>query len=858
MKKNKLLLLITILFIFIFSLSFNENNNKLFYYSYDEKIFLTESPNKISITYDSLSDNSQFDRIIKGITNNYDKKKSGNSTIIQVETEDIANRLIAALKNDRHILYVSKVLLDQNKTEMSCNNEILLKFKANISQKSRDSLFARLNLKKGSANDIFDKLIVSDSNVDVLSLANQIQESGLVIFSHPNFLIERIYCNYIPNDPYFNKQFYLHNTGQQINDGRSGTPGADIKATEAWDVTKGNSNITIAVLDMGVTSNHPDLPNTRQVRLTGSNYYGTNPNDPSPNNTLDFHGDASAGIIAATQDNNEGISGIAPNCKIMPVNIGGLDIAYVNVSVLSSAINFARTNGADIIYNGWSTTGGYPNQFPAIVNAINDAVTNGRNGKGCVVICVPINGLVYVSFPANVEVAGVLSVGASDRNDNVATYSPFSRGGGTGPGNYPMFGQLIDIVAPSHQAYAAPEGLEVWTMDNPNTNGTNPYPADSRFYHPPTTGEQLPGSGSNFQSYTGRFGGTSAAGPQVAGAAALLLSLNPNLTQQQVFNILTTNADKVGGYDYNYYVTNPNSQYYADYGRSREMGYGRLNIFKSLCSIYTPSLSISGNSSFCSGSQNYSVANALSSATVSWAVAPTGVATLGNTVGSSTSLTAVGAGFVTLTATINQCAQQPIVLNYSVHIGSYTSSDYTLSASGPGSTGSTQPLYWCPNQTYSFTISGVNASNYQWTIPSGWTLNYQSNYLCVLKAPTSSYPPTGQVEVTFTEPCGTQITKTFFVAYSGSSCSGTDPKFTFSPNPASSYLYVAVASGYTSTTKIQRIQIINTSNYITVFDQSYGTPGALSAYITTSVFQSGTYTLRIYDGSSWAVYQFVR
>lgn len=857
MKKNKLFLLITILFSLIFSFSFNKNNNPLFYYSYNEKIILTESPNKIVVTSDTLLDNNQFDGIINSITNNYDKKKSGNVTIIQVETEEIASRLIGAFKSNKHVLHVSKVLLDKNNTEMSCNNEILLKFKKNIAEKYRDSLLDRFNLKKSAANDIFDKLIVLDSKEDVLSVANQIQESGLVIFSHPNFLIERIYCNYIPNDPYFNKQFYLYNTGQQINDGRSGTTGADIKATEAWDITKGNNNITIAVLDMGVTSNHPDLPNTRQIRLAGSNYYGTNPNDPSPNNALDFHGDASAGIIAATQDNNEGISGIAPNCKIMPINIGGLDITYVNVSVLSSAINFARVNGADVIYNGWSTSGGYPNQFPAIVDAINNAVTNGRSGKGCVVIFVPLNGVGYVSFPANVEVGGVLSVGASDRNDNVAAYSPWCR---WFPSNtsYPMFGQLIDIVAPSHKAYSTSEGLEVWTMDNPNTNGANPYPADSRFYHPPVAGEQLPPAGSNFQAYTGRFGGTSAAGPQVAGAAALLLSLNPNLTQQQVFNLLTTNADKVGGYDYNYYITNPNSQHYADYGRSREMGYGRLNIFKALCSIYSPSLSISGVQSFCSGTQNYTVANVLSTATATWSVSPTGIATLGNTVGLSTSLTAVGAGFVTLTATINQCAQQPVVVNYSIHIGSYTSSDYTLSASGPGSTGSTQPLYWCPNQTYSFTISGGNASNYQWTIPSGWTLNYQSNYLCVLKAPASSYPPTGQVEVTFTEPCGTPITKSFFIAYSSSSCSGTDPRFTFSPNPAPSYLYVAVASGYTSTTKIQRIQIINTSNYITVFDQSYGTSGTLSAYVTTSGFQSGTYTLRIYDGTTWAVYQFVR
>jgi hypothetical protein len=63
----------------------------------------------------------------------------------------------------------------------------------------------------------------------------------------------------IPNDPYFNKQYYFHNTGQTggIND-------ADIDAPEAWNISTGSSNIIVAVVDEGIMS-HPDLPASRIV-----------------------------------------------------------------------------------------------------------------------------------------------------------------------------------------------------------------------------------------------------------------------------------------------------------------------------------------------------------------------------------------------------------------------------------------------------------------------------------------------------------------------------------------------------------------------------------------------------------------
>jgi len=112
------------------------------------------------------------------------------------------------------------------------------------------------------------------------------------------------------------------------------------------------------------------------------------------------------------------------------------------------------------------------------------------------------------------------------------------------------------------------ETFEAWSIDIPNNVGYNPWPqfvtSGNLSIVPPAVGEQLPNAGINFQAYTGRFGGTSHSCQVVAGVAALVLSANPNLTQQQVFNIITGTADQVGGYVY----TN---------GRSNELGFGRVN-----------------------------------------------------------------------------------------------------------------------------------------------------------------------------------------------------------------------------------------------------------------------------------------
>jgi subtilisin family serine protease len=265
------------------------------------------------------------------------------------------------------------------------------------------------------------------------------------------------------------------------------------------------------------------------------------------------HGNSCAGVIAATMDNNEGIAGIAPNCKIMPLR---WDDATTSEQ-MADAIEFAVDDGANIISNSWSyrNSGSYPNLIPAIVAAIQYAINNGVvvtfSAGNTAQHTIGYNG--YVAFPANANVNGLLAVGASDRYDKQSDYSPTNL--------------LIDIVAPSHRAYPSSistETFEMWTIDIPGNTGYNPWPSTGT--HPPVTGEILPNNGINNLAYTGRFGGTSHACPVVAGVAALMLSVNPNLTPQQIFTTLTSTADKVGGY------------FYSN-GKCNQMGYGRVNAY---------------------------------------------------------------------------------------------------------------------------------------------------------------------------------------------------------------------------------------------------------------------------------------
>jgi len=344
-------------------------------------------------------------------------------------------------------------------------------------------------------------LDVVDIN-QVLLLANKLQESGLVEWATPDLYAEVTHYA----DPLFSQQFQMNNTGQTI-DGFSGTNDMDCNALEAWGITLGSSSITVAVIDDGVEAHEDLVTGSGASRVLGG-FTPANNGNGTPNSAGE-HGEACAGIVAASH-NNLGVQGVAPNVFLRSVNIfaGG-----ETAQDIANGITWAKNNGADVMSNSWGYTS-CTFSSSAISSAISDAVNNGRGGLGCVMVFASGNGYkTCVDFPA--KLSTVIAVGAFG-NDGIKS-------------DYSNSGPTLDICAPSNDISSSGflTGAGVRTID------------------------RMGSAGYSSGNYTNTFGGTSAACPVVAGVAALVLSVNPALTDAEVKNILYSTSNDMGasGFD---------------------------------------------------------------------------------------------------------------------------------------------------------------------------------------------------------------------------------------------------------------------------------------------------------------------
>ena len=446
-------------------------------------------------------------------------------------------------------------------------SRIMIRFNESVNQAVRDSVASEygLSIKDTSISEL---LMIFQTSNDPLQISNDLYSTGLVKFAIPDFYSTDLVKTTSANDEFYSKQWYLHNTGQLTNDGHYGTVDADIDAPEAWAITKGSSFITIAVIDEGVPSSHVDLPSSRIIIKNGSNFGNGNADEPYPDystSASNNHGLACAGVIGATH-NTIGIAGVAPLCKIMPVKISFATATTSGSSVSDciKAVKFAADEGADIISNSWGFSSSSPNSAVLVfADAVEYAIDAGA------IVLFPAGNTAdrssgntgFVIFPSNDGIEGLITVGASDRDNQVANYSPN--------------GLYLDIVAPSHTAYNSQdidESLNIWTLDLPDNEGSNPWKLSGATI--PVYNEKLPGSGVSYKDFTGRFGGTSAAVPQAAGVSALVKSVNMCIGPHGVKHILQYSADKIPGYDYNYHPYYP--------GLSEEVGYGKLNAHKAV------------------------------------------------------------------------------------------------------------------------------------------------------------------------------------------------------------------------------------------------------------------------------------
>ena len=307
---------------------------------------------------------------------------------------------------------------------------------------------------------------------------------------------------------------------------------ANINIQKAWEITKGE-NIRVAVFDTGVQKNHPDLVDNIYggVDATGHHTGGDIYNE------YDRHGTSCAGIIGAKGNNSIGIVGVSYEGLIVPIKmantiiISGKDYMDITDCRYAFSLVSALNMGVRIFSNSWSSSG---STFKCMKNNINFCINKPFSGKGCVFVFSSGNkSKSKVGFPSSL--ANVLSVGAIDKDGSCAIFS-----------NY---GWNLNLVAP---------GVGIYTTDRTGNNGyTN-------------------------SDYDTAFGGTSAACPFVAGVAALVLSVNPNLTQREVRYIIESTCQKIQP------ETNPTAYVYANIPGhpsgtwSERMGYGLVDAYKAV------------------------------------------------------------------------------------------------------------------------------------------------------------------------------------------------------------------------------------------------------------------------------------
>ncbi|MFO7789975.1 MAG: S8 family serine peptidase [Bacteroidales bacterium] len=377
-----------------------------------------------------------------------------------------------------------------NKTIDESIENVLIKYNASFYEKDKYGVY-------------FYKVINAKNAFD---LSAELFEKGFVEYAEPVFTTEYK----LDGDPYYDEQYYLNNTGQMIDD-EPGTIDMDIDAPEAWEITKGSNEIRVAVIDDGVDLNpvHEDMEGNVLDGYTPGCLINCDGRPRSRNK----HGQAVAGIIAANH-NSIGIKGIAPNIKIIPFRIyrnNTLDGAYRQKKSknIGKAINKAWDDfNCDILSNSWGTI-----ESNYVTAAINNAYEDGRNEKGCPVIFSSGNlgeELDTLTYPKNLD--NTFTVGAANKYGNITVYS--------------SHGPELDIAAFG----GFKNDHDIRTTDREGDKGYND------------------------GNYTETFSGTSAACPQVSGVAALLLSVYPDLTVEEVYCRLKSTATDLGGFGHdNYY-----------------------------------------------------------------------------------------------------------------------------------------------------------------------------------------------------------------------------------------------------------------------------------------------------------------
>ena len=287
-----------------------------------------------------------------------------------------------------------------------------------------------------------------------------------------------------------------------------------INVCKAWGITTGNSSVKIAIIDSGVKESHQEFSSLNVV----DRYDFTN----NTSQVIDQPHGTNVGGIMFARHNDYNMAGVAPNVSLINLRVAIEDHPTFNTSgEFANAIIRAVNSGARVINNSWGDQNHYFYNLvrsSMLESALDYAIDNdvllvfasGNSGE--------LSGH-QIDYPASAR-EEILAVGSINENLNRSSFS--------------SFGNELDVVAP---------GSNIYTTSNSISN------------------------------YYAVGSGTSLAAPHVTGIAALIFSINPNLTSGQVKNIIEQTAQKIGNYSYNNSSAHPNGTW------NNQVGYGLVDAY---------------------------------------------------------------------------------------------------------------------------------------------------------------------------------------------------------------------------------------------------------------------------------------
>lgn len=350
--------------------------------------------------------------------------------------------------------------------------------------------------------------VFSVKSDDPFLISRKIYETGFVKWAQPIWLEKPVLAS-VPNDTLYSDQWQ-----HQV-----------INSEEAWDFAKGNADVKIAVVDSGVDTVHFDL-----LLQLGISFVPTEPQvDPNmgsfQNQYIMAHGTAVSGIAAGRGDNGFGITGVCPQCSVIPIKYIGLESANPPTDRKFNAIKWAVDAGAWVINNSWTIAPDKDAQDNCIeipldnfVKQMIDYATEfGRDGLGTVIVWAAGNSTCDTALNPSLNDDRIVMVSGLDIDSTMVYYS-----------NY---GDNIDIAAPAGDSMPGKGGL-VTTDSTLNGKGFNPaYNNANSEYNDYAD-----------QAFTKYFDGTSAAAPVVAGAIALMMSTRKGMTYTDAIDCMKSAA----------------------------------------------------------------------------------------------------------------------------------------------------------------------------------------------------------------------------------------------------------------------------------------------------------------------------